>query len=99
MHQDDNNIPAWAVHNRNYVQKMMGNLNNPENAPRLIPKENQLEIGNEKIQLIMNENGIDTIDKLEQALSEGVLFKSPMHKSIIKNFIIKAREDELKEAL
>ena len=77
-------IPAHVRRNRELVQAMR----NPDTKemPKVINKENQLKIGNDKIQLIMNQNGIDTIEKLMRWLENG-LFPSPMHKKIVKNFI------------
>jgi len=42
----------------------------------------------------LNENGIDTLEKLEKFYEAGNI-KAPMHKSIVKNFIASEKEKNL----
>lgn len=61
-----------------------------------IKRENPLQIGHAKIQLILDEHQIDTVEKLEIAMSSN-LITAPLYKKVVKNFLETKRKEELVE--
>lgn len=89
-------LPGYVLKNRRLVEELKSwKVNENFNT---IKRENPLKIGNDKIQLILDENQIDTLDKLQSAL-ESKLVKAPMHIKIVKNFIEEERKKEVIQML
>jgi len=86
--KDKENIPSWVRNNRQLAETLKQKKEKKEHTP-IINGKNPLQIGSEKLQLILDENKIYTIAELEAYLP---LVKAPMYKKLIKNFIEESKK-------
>jgi len=85
-----NQLPSWALANRRLMQQLKNNLI----ETKVIPEEevNPIQIGSEKLQKIIDDNGIRTLERLQYELENGFIFTSPKHKQMIKIYLEKQKE-------
>lgn len=85
-----NQLPSWALANRRLMQQLKNNLI----ETKVIPGEevNPIQIGSEKLQKLIDDNGIRTLERLKEELENGYIFTSPKHKQMIKIYLEKQKE-------
>ena len=94
---DQDNTPLWVLRNR-----AKANLIKNDIVPTKPPVEawvELLDIWSPNLQLKLKENNIYTLEDLKNALEGGIIFASPKHKQIVKNFIEKKEEEARKAKL
>lgn len=85
-----NQLPSWALANRRLMQQLKNNLI----ETKVIPEEevNPIQVGSEKLQKLIDDNGIRTLERLQDELENGFIFTSPKHKQMIKIYLEKQKE-------
>lgn len=80
-----NQLPPWALANRRMMQQLKNNLI----EKKVIPEEevNPIQIGSEKLQKLIDDNGIRTLERLKDELENGFIFTSPKHKQMVKIYL------------
>lgn len=85
-----NQLPHWALANRRLMQQLKNNLI----ETRVIKEEevNPIQVGSEKLQKLIDDNGIRTLERLQEELENGYIFTSPKHKQMVKIYIESQKE-------